>query len=53
MILEWCLKKLKKNFETEEGSVTFYIDETAEVEIGDFSERFDTIDDFVDWVRSL
>jgi formate-dependent nitrite reductase cytochrome c552 subunit len=53
MILEWCLKKLRKSFETDEGRVCFNFDETVSVEIGDFDEEFDTIDDFVDWVRSL
>jgi hypothetical protein len=53
MILEWCLKKLSKEFETREGQVSFNINETVEVEIGDFTEEFETIDEFVDWVRSL
>lgn len=53
MILEWCLKKLAKEFETDEGKVSFTLNETVEVEIGDFTEEFDSTDEFVDWVRSL
>lgn len=53
MKMEWLLRKLRSVFESDFGEVRCTLKGTVIVEIDDFSEQFDSFEDFEDWVRSL
>lgn len=51
--MEWLLKKLRSAFDSDFGEVRCSLKGSVIVEIDDFSEEFDCLEDFEDWVRSL
>lgn len=53
MKMEWLLRRLRKAFDSDFGEVRFSLTGRVIVEVDDFSEEFDSFEDFEDWVRSL